>query len=78
MALQTVYKSILAAVERDLVPDFLLRRGIRYLLSQRVRQVLQGPSPSTSRLLHALCSACMQPTALDVAPLTGSAARVSN
>lgn len=27
------------AVERDLVPDFLIRRGIRYLLSQRVEDV---------------------------------------
>ena len=27
------------AVERDLMPDFLIRRGIRYLLSQRVEDV---------------------------------------
>ncbi|EIE20597.1 methyltransferase type 11 [Coccomyxa subellipsoidea C-169] len=30
------------AVERDLVPDFLIRRGIRYLLSQRVQNAREG------------------------------------
>lgn len=28
------------AIERDIVPDFIIRRGIRYLLSQRVKEVL--------------------------------------
>lgn len=31
---------MLLAVERDLVPDFIIRRGIRYLLSQRVQEVI--------------------------------------
>ncbi|CAL8464900.1 g4435 [Coccomyxa elongata] len=30
------------AVERDLVPDFIIRRGIRYLLSQRVQEAREG------------------------------------
>ena len=66
MALQSIYKWILAAVEKDLVPDFLLRRGIRYLLSQRVQQVLQGPPYSLCA--HCMLSyyACKRPWALDV------------
>lgn len=34
-----LFKIFMQAVERDLVPDFLIRRGIRYLLSQRVEDV---------------------------------------
>ena len=36
------FKGLMALVERDVVPDWLMRRGIRYLLSQRVEDV--GPS----------------------------------
>ena len=28
-------------VEKDMVPDVIIRTGIRYLLSQRVREVCQ-------------------------------------
>lgn len=33
------FKLCLGAVERDVVPDAAIRRGIRYLLSQRVKEV---------------------------------------
>lgn len=43
MLLQDVYQSafrlFMSAVVKDVVPDYVLRRGIRHLLSQRVRQV---------------------------------------
>ena len=35
-------KGLMALVERDVVPDWLIRRGIRYLLSQRVEEVTQS------------------------------------
>lgn len=38
-----VFRLFMQAVERDLVPDFLIRRGIRYLLSQRVQDVRTDP-----------------------------------
>ncbi|KAK9837228.1 hypothetical protein WJX81_000114 [Elliptochloris bilobata] len=44
---------IMAAVERDIVPDFLLRRGIRYLLSQRVRQSEEGGASEQLRKVQA-------------------------
>ena len=33
------FQGLMALVERDLVPDWLIRRGIRHLLSQRVAEV---------------------------------------
>ena len=33
------FQGLMALVERDVVPDWLIRRGIRYLLSQRVADV---------------------------------------
>ena len=36
------FKGLMALVERDVVPDWLIRRGIRYLLSQRVEEVTQS------------------------------------
>lgn len=66
MVLQSIYKWILAAVEKDLVPDFLLRRGIRYLLSQRVQQVLQYPASQLTALIAcSLSYACKRLGALD-------------
>jgi len=38
------FQGLMALVERDMVPDWLIRRGIRYLLSQRVSDVSQ-PTP---------------------------------
>ena len=32
----------LALFERNILPDFISRRGIRRLLSQRLRQILAG------------------------------------
>jgi hypothetical protein len=32
------FKLCMAVVERDVLPDAAIRRGIRYLLSQRVKQ----------------------------------------
>ena len=33
------FQGLMTLVERDLVPDWLIRRGIRHLLSQRVAEV---------------------------------------
>ncbi len=38
-AYDATFRAFMVAVERDLVPDFIIRRGIRYLLSQRVQEV---------------------------------------
>lgn len=38
-AYDTAFAGALGVVERDLVPDFAVRAGIRYLLSQRVKEV---------------------------------------
>lgn len=45
------FQGLMALVERDVVPDWLIRRGIRYLLSQRVAEArLQD----TTQALHSL------------------------
>ena len=36
---QTAFRAVLRFVEAELVPDFIVRRGIRYLLSIRLREV---------------------------------------
>jgi tRNA(His) 5'-end guanylyltransferase len=33
------FRMLMQAVERDLMPDFIIRSGIRYLLSHRVAEV---------------------------------------
>ena len=38
------FQGLMALVERDLMPDWLIRRGIRHLLSQRVAEVSQKSS----------------------------------
>lgn len=40
------FQGLMALVERDVVPDWLIRRGIRYLLSQRVAEVSRWLSGS--------------------------------
>lgn len=36
------FAGALALVEKDLVPDAVIRRGVRYLLAQRVKEVRGG------------------------------------
>jgi hypothetical protein len=36
---QTLFQAVMQLVERELVPDFVTRVGIRYLLSIRLRDV---------------------------------------
>jgi hypothetical protein len=40
---QMAFRLFMVIVERDLVPDFIIRRGIRYLLSLRLREVRCDP-----------------------------------
>lgn len=43
-AYDAAFAAALSLTERDVVPDALLRKGIRYLLSQRVKEVRPGPA----------------------------------
>ena len=38
-AYDATFSAFMSLVERDLVPDVIVRSGIRYLLSQRVQEV---------------------------------------
>jgi hypothetical protein len=38
-AYNAAFRQVLGVVERDVVPDFMIRRGIRYLLSKRAATV---------------------------------------
>lgn len=38
-AYNAAFRQVLGVVERDIVPDFMIRRGIRYLLSKRAATV---------------------------------------
>lgn len=37
------FRAFMSIVERDVVPDFIIRRGIRFLLSKRVDEVMHYP-----------------------------------
>lgn len=37
-----LFKVVLQVIEMDVVPDFLLRMGIRYLLGQRYKNLVRG------------------------------------
>lgn len=47
-AYDAAFKGALAVTERDVVPDAIVRRGIRYLLSQRVEEVRLGSVAHTA------------------------------
>ena len=54
-AYDAAFKAVLGLTEKDVVPDVVLRAGIRYLLSQRAKEVCMGRShrwrsPVCSRL----------------------------
>lgn len=38
-AYNATFRQVLGVVEKDVVPDFLIRKGIRYLLSKRAATV---------------------------------------
>ena len=38
----------LSLFERNILPDFLSRRGIRWLLSQRLREILAGDASAVA------------------------------
>ena len=38
-AYDATFSAFMSLVERDLIPDVIVRSGIRYLLSQRVQEV---------------------------------------
>ena len=52
----------LALVEKDLVPDAVIRRGVRYLLAQRAKEVRRAAAAATAgaRALLRLTKGCAQ------------------
>ena len=58
MLYDIVMRYLLAVIELNLVPDFVLRRGIRMLLAMRLKE-LKAPTAEeqTRRLLVSVCAA---------------------
>lgn len=51
---QRVFRLFMALVEREYVPDFIIRRGIQFLLSQRLQEVQALPCLPTTLATNAL------------------------
>ncbi|KAK9835503.1 hypothetical protein WJX74_001789 [Apatococcus lobatus] len=47
---QAVFKLLLSVVELNVVPDLVIRQGIRFLLGQRLAKERQNPEPLPARL----------------------------
>jgi hypothetical protein len=68
-AYDAAFKAVLGLTEKDVVPDVAIRAGIRYLLSQRAKEVRTGTSswwrsPRCSRQLPPpAASSCLPPPA---------------
>ena len=61
---QQAFRVALSLIERNLVPDFVVRRGIIFLLSQRLKEVILGQKTKSLRccMQHACTFAsCAEP-----------------